>query len=341
MTYEVGLAVGIAVASALFYVGFRAPSLRMVILNTLAFLKGVPVVWVDSPALAAKVFKASTNKGVFIEHEFSEPAWLPAISMESIDDPRWSRMKANLVVLMKQLPSSADLQRITTAVTTEYVASHDVLCARGVVHITIASLFEWIFARPLPKDDADWIVDATNAWRMEIALKGKGDVALKQRFVDWTIAHIESTPTIYDLFGQQWRDAEYFSLILQPFFLSPSINISDIAVTVGSLVRRGEGETAPTDLIHKAIDMAHPFIIIERYLEHGLVVDGAMVIAPGTHVFVPIDNMTSDSAMRFGAGIRKCPGQFQGMALMLGIFQNDVITSPKFQPALHHNDMMT
>ncbi|EQC31258.1 hypothetical protein SDRG_10863 [Saprolegnia diclina VS20] len=322
------------VAGLSLYVGLRAPSMRTLLLTCLAWIKGVPIVWVDSPALAAKVLKASTYKGVFIERVYGEPAWFPIVSLESVDDPQWSRMKANLMHLMKKLPSSQALQTITARITDKYLAEHEILDSNGVVYITVAAFYEWIFAKAFP-DDAKFVCDSTWEWRKELALKGKGDMALKQRVVEWTVEQVKATPAIYEIFGEKWAEPEYFSLLLQPFFLSPAINVSDVAVTMGSLARREMLDENLGDTINKALDMAHPFVIAERFLEHGLETDD-IKIAPGTQVFIPMDYMTTDNVIRFGAGARKCPGQFQGTALMLGLFQKHVLESPKFQPALNH-----
>ncbi|OQR84257.1 gastricsin, aspartyl protease family A01A [Achlya hypogyna] len=334
MAYEYYLSAAVVVAAVSLYIGLRAPSVRTMLLTALAWLKGVPIVWVDSPALAAKVMKASTSKGVFIERIYGEPAWLPIVSLESVDEPQWSRMKANLMVLMKKLPSSQALQTITASVTDKYLAAHDVLDSQGVVYITVAAFYEWIFAKPFP-EDAGFVCDSTWEWRKELALKGKGDWALKQRVVQWTVEQVKATPTIYEIFGDKWEEPEYFSLLLQPFFLSPAINVSDVAVTMGSLAQRGMIDDNIGDMINKALDMAHPFVIAERFLEKGLTCE-EITIAPGTQVFIPMDIMTTDNVIRFGAGARKCPGQFQGTALMLGLFQDHVLKSPKFQPAVNH-----
>ncbi|OQR90826.1 hypothetical protein THRCLA_09194 [Thraustotheca clavata] len=334
MAYEFYIAAALVTGAISLYVGLRAPSMRTMLLTALAWIKGIPVVWVDEPALAAKVLKASTSKGLFIERIYGEPAWAPIVSLESVDDPQWSRMKANLMILMKKLPSSAELQTITSAITLDYLTSHEVIDSPGIVYITVASFYEWIFQRSFPKD-ATFVCDSSWEWRKELALKGKGDMALKQRVVEWILEQVKSTPWLYEVFGAKWEDPEYFSLLLQPFFISPAINVSDVAVTMGSLAKRNMIDDNLAEMINKALDMAHPFVISERYLEHGLVTDG-LNIAPGTQVFIPMDIMTTDNVIRFGAGARKCPGQYQGIALMLGIFQKQVLASEKFQPSQGH-----
>ncbi|OQS04417.1 hypothetical protein THRCLA_03344 [Thraustotheca clavata] len=186
--------------------------------------------------------------------------------------------------------------------------------------------------RPFP-ENAKFVCDATWEWRKELALKGKGDVQLKLRLVEWTVDQVKATPCLCDVFGAKWSELEYFSLLLQPFFISLAINVSDVDVTLGSLAQRQLIDTNLIDTINKALDMAHPFVIAGRYLEHGLVMDG-LNIALGTQVFIPMDIMTTDNVIRFGA--RKCPGQYQGLAIMSGLFQKHILTHAKFQPAVNH-----
>jgi hypothetical protein len=85
--------------------------------------------------------------------------------------------------------------------------------------------------------DREWepafqvLADASWEWRKEIAMRGKADMAVKQGAVKCVVEDLlwRHSPT-WVLFGEKWRKPEYFSLIMQPFIISPAINISDIAV---------------------------------------------------------------------------------------------------------------
>ncbi|CAK4705737.1 unnamed protein product [Aphanomyces euteiches] len=320
-----------AAAFVLHWIGMRAPSLRTIVFELLARIKGIPVVWIDEPALAAVVLKASSIKGEFLERTFSTPAWAPVISMESVDDPDWADMKLHLVTLMKALPPTTQLEEIAHRVTQDYMAKHDRVDANGLVWISIATFYEWIFQRPFPTS-CMFVCDATWEWRKQIAIKGQGDMALKLRTVEWIVDEVQNTSELHCLFGDAWREPACYSLLLQPFFISPAINISDIAVTIQKLYRP---DIPLATTINLAIDTAHPFVLLERYLEHG-VSDPLIEIAPGTHAFIPVDVMTTDSVIRFGAGPRKCPGAHVAMACMAGIFTRDLVGSPKFQPSVGH-----
>jgi hypothetical protein len=327
------MAVGIGVI--LFYVGFRAPSTRVLFFSAMAYLKGIPILWVDSPAMAARVLKVSSTKGKFIEHMLSAPAWKPVISLEAVDDPLWSEMKANFTVLMKTLATVQQLYNVTESITDKFLENNEILDSPGIVYITIAAFYEWIFDRPFP-EDATFVGDSTWEWRKELALKGKANSALKDRVVSWLLSEIRVTPALYDIFRDKWSDPAYYSLLLQPFFLSPAINVSDVAVTMRHLKGKSRGLEG-ADLINHALDISHPFVILERYLEHGLYSSTSeQLIPPKTHVFVPMDVMNSDNLIRFGAGARKCPGQHYAMAIMQAIFRPSVLEHVKFQPEKGH-----
>ncbi|KAF0715735.1 hypothetical protein As57867_003209, partial [Aphanomyces stellatus] len=313
-------------------IGFRAPSLRWLVFELLGRAKGIPIMWIESPAAATRVLKASTNKGEFLERIFSTPAWAPIISMESCDDPQWSAMKVNLVTLMKSLRPVSELQAIAHRLTTSFLQSHDVVDSPALSYLSVAAFYEWIFNRPFP-DSAMFVCEATWELRKQIAIKGECAMTTKLQVIDWIQAEIKATPALMALFGAKWDDPEYFSLLLQPFLISPAINITDIAVRLHQVYKP---HANVTDAIHFAIDTSHPFVLFERYLEHGVQLDDDVIIPPGTHVFMPVDAMVTDSVMRFGAGPRKCPGAHIGMACMLGMFTSEVLESPKFQPKLGH-----
>ncbi|RHY27900.1 hypothetical protein DYB32_006446 [Aphanomyces invadans] len=343
MLVNLSAAAGSFLAITLFFwlVNFRSLSLRWFIFEILGRLKGVPVVWIECPLAAARVMKGSSDKGVFLERTFSTPAWLPLLSIESVDGPQWRSMKANLVTFMQSLPPMAALQSITQRVTLESMATLDCVNADAIASISVAAFFEWIFQFKMPTALRDLVTAASWEWRKEIALKGVGDMALKRKAVDAIVLEILAAPHVCNVFGAaQWLQPEFHSLLLQPFLISPAINVADVAVQVHRLTtvdptHYPDTMQQATNLIHLAIDTAHPFVLFERYLPEGLQ-DDVVNIAPRTHVFMPVDVMKTDAIIRFGAGARKCPGAHLGMACMLGLFTKDVLGHAKFQPHVGH-----
>ena len=82
---------------------------------------------------------------------------------------------------------------------------------------------------------------------------------------------------LWELFGEKWREARYYSLVMQPFLLSPAINLGDVAVAMHS---------NPTMTPEQAMRAAHPFPILERFVGAGgaRLRDGSLVVPPNTQV---------------------------------------------------------
>jgi hypothetical protein len=97
----------------------------------------------------------------------------------------------------------------------------------------------------------------------------------------------------------------YYSLILQPFLISPAINIGDIMCSVAI-----NGPSCSYNL-DQCMRLMHPFPIFERFVEKSIQFKGS-VIPAGTHVIM----FTSDFPAHqnqvswpvFGAGTRACLG---------------------------------
>ncbi|CAF4539468.1 unnamed protein product, partial [Didymodactylos carnosus] len=136
----------------------------------------------------------------------------------------------------------------------------------------------------------DFVCKASWEWRKEIAAKGKADPLLKRRTIDWLIDLINQSDYL-QLFGEQWSTPEYYSIIMQPFILSPMINMSDIAV---SAYRR------PDLSVQELIHYYHPLPILERYIEKDISVfnDGvrSVLINANTQVFIQLDTIGQTGA---------------------------------------------
>lgn len=62
-----------------------------------------------------------------------------------------------------------------------------------------------------------------------VAVRGAGCMIKKNKAVQ-VILRLLRNSKYWSLFGDKWNDAEFFSLIAQPFIISPAINVCDIAV---------------------------------------------------------------------------------------------------------------
>ena len=85
----------------------------------------------------------------------------------------------------------------------------------------------------------------------------------------------EGHPGLWNLFGDLWAQPRYYSLILQPFLVSPAINVGDVAVAMC---------THPHLSLEAAMRQMHPFPIFERWVEDDVVVRGKVAVKAGTQV---------------------------------------------------------
>ncbi|GMG15366.1 unnamed protein product [Phytophthora fragariaefolia] len=333
------LAVVFAYVIATVMVGIRSQALRTLLLNLIAFFQGVNVKWVTDPDLAVRVLRASGDKGDLIETLLSLPAWRPVVSLESVNGEQWQRMKLRFTKLTQVLQPISELTTIFEMRGRELLASKTVIDALKLNELSVACFYEWVFEREFDHNKFAVVCHATWEWRKQLALKGVADCEVKQRTVEWCVEQVRRTPRLYEVFGEKWAEPEYYSLILQPFVISPSINLTDIAVAVAEWVKTTPvSQSITPDIIRQCVCRAHPFPVIERYFRYG---DTEVDIAPNTHILVPLDEMALDAFaagvdLTFGAGSRVCVGRHMAMKAMTGLFSDSFVRSDLFQPRLEH-----
>lgn len=331
---------------------------REFILNMFCTMQGRRYKWVREPNLAHRVLSSSSSKGIGVEQLLSTEAFLPVVSMESVIDEQWIRMKHNFVILKSHLPSLDALKAIAEEITEYYLEEegNQVINSPTLVELTVKIMRSWLFG--VPKEvEVDWmIIGAIEEYRKEIAVKGKGDPRLKLYVTQWIQDEIRSHKIIYEIFEEKWFSDEYWSLLLQPFFISPAINITDIAVTLtckefNEEFKLGENrlDSDMERIILCAINYKHPFPIFERWFPHGLKDGKQFIIQPNTHCFLPMDeigrNVCNNGAgntywSAFGAGKRACGGSDIAMTLCTKIFRVLLThrrSEEKFKPWIGHN----
>ncbi|KAL3674476.1 hypothetical protein V7S43_000424 [Phytophthora oleae] len=320
-------------------IGIRSQVLRALLLHLLAFCQGVKLKWVTDPDLAFQVLKSTADKGDLIESKLSLPVWDPVVSLESVNGEQWRRMKTQFMKLTQVLQPISELTTIFEARGRELLKTEAVVDALQLNILSVACFYEWIFEREFDTEKFADVCTATWEWRKQIALKGFADCGLKQRTVDWCVEEVRRTPRLYELFGEKWTEPEYYSLVLQPFVISPAINLTDVAVVVKEWVNvTSPTESITQELIRQCVCSAHPFPVVERYFRDG---DAEMNIPPNTHVLIPLDEMACDAFaagfdLTFGAGARVCVGRHMAMKAMAGLFTDSMVRSDKFQPRLNH-----
>uniref|UniRef100_H3H2M5 Uncharacterized protein n=1 Tax=Phytophthora ramorum TaxID=164328 RepID=H3H2M5_PHYRM len=199
--------------------------------------RGVRVKWITDPDLVIRVLKATSNKGDLIETLLSLPAWSPIVSLESVNGEQWQRMKACFTKVAQVLQPISHLGAIFETRGRELLESETVIDALKLNELSVACFYEWVFEREFGHEKFAVACQATWEWRKQLALKGVADSTVKQRTVEWCLEEIRRTPRLYDLFEEKWAEPEYFSLILQPFVISPAINQTDVVVAVKEWVQ--------------------------------------------------------------------------------------------------------
>ncbi|ETK74647.1 hypothetical protein L915_18587 [Phytophthora nicotianae] len=320
-------------------IGMRSQVLRALLLHVLALCQGVKLKWVTDPDLAFHVLKSTADKGEMIESRLALPAWSPVVSLESVNGEQWRRMKTQFMKLTQVLQPISQLTTIFESRGQELLKANVVIDALKLNELSVACFYEWVFEREFDSKKFAEVCQATWEWRKQIALKGFADCGVKKRTIEWCVEEIIRTPRLYDLFGEKWVKPEYYSLILQPFVLSPAINLTDVAVVVKEWIKTTPATQPVTpEIIRQCVCSAHPFPVVERYFPCG---DAAMDIAPNTHVLIPLDEMAGDAFaagvdLTFGAGSRVCVGRHMAMKAMVGLFTDSMVRSDKFQPRLNH-----
>lgn len=306
---------------------------RAIIFSLLGYKNGCRVMWVRDLNVAKQVLQNSSDKGSFIEEKLASPAWLPILSLESVNGETWKDLKSRFLIFQKYLPSAEKLSQVTHSILSNQDANVEI-DAKQVVHITVACFVKWIFDRDW--DPAwDFVCEASWEWRKEIAIKGKADGLLKRKTVDWIIDLINQSK-YRELFGEEWSKPEYYSIILQPFIISPMINFSDIAVS---------SHMRPELPINELIHYYHPFPILERYVSNEFVIctggGSPLVVKENTQVFIPLDQIGQYERFDpkvwspFGFGPRKCSGTQYAIAF-LTTFLTYYKNNPKFVPQKNH-----
>lgn len=286
--------------------------------------------------------KASVQKGHALEKYIASPAWLPLLSLESIDGPIWRSMRTQFDFLLVKLSPLKVFKDITLRHSQAIYSrcqdtSTAVIDAMVVAEFTMTVMLEYLFGVTwLPEFRI--LIYAAWEWRKEIAVRGKADMKLKQTAIEFFIEKLLKPSKLWLIFGDNWYEPEYYSLLLQPFIISPCINMGDIACAIDSY---------PALEVEASIRLLHPFPIFERYVETDVCnPDGTLLVAGGTQVVMFTNDFnTADSDPNwpiFGSGFRSCAGAKYASILihsMKNEWMKPTISSRNiFQPKVGHFD---
>lgn len=281
-----------------------------------------------------KILQLKT-KGKFIEYYVATPAWKPIISLESCDNEEWIMLKTNFMFFISHLEKNELLYENIDITLQKYIKEGKTIDSSIISKIVCIGFCSFLFNYDLSEYELDILYQSSLEWRKEISLKGKGDYSIKLKAIDIILQIIKKTKHIYDVFGDKWDNPEYYSVIMQPFIISPMINVSDIMTNYQILLNNekiGINEKITNDLIDKIIYSNHPFPILERY-------DSVKNI----QYFIPLDMLTNyenydnnTKILSFGYGPRRCAGtqyMYKILEILLNGYQEN---TSLFNPIKNH-----
>jgi hypothetical protein len=278
------------------------------------------------------------TKGNFIEYQIATPAWEPIISLESVDNDKWAEVKKNFLNFTSIFNVDNKINLISNYIekyTNEYLNQNQIIDSKLISKITVRSFCKFLFDIEINPNDLEILYQASIEWRKEIAIKGKGNMDIKLTAIKIILNYIKNNNKIYLIFNEDWDKPEYYSVILQPFIISPMINISDIMVSVQLLSEKSlisNNELISNDLINKIIYSYHPFPILERFDP-----------STNTQYFIPLDQLAnfqnySDlyKNLVFGTGPRRCSGQLYAYVILRKFIHLYFQNQKNFNPLLNH-----
>ena len=292
-------------------------------------IRGQPLQIVRDVETAMAVLRASDVKGAGLERYVATPAWRPVLSLESIDGPQYEGMVRDFHAMLKVLPPPAALQPISLRAVRALKASGAPIDADAMARLSLEVFLEYVFGKgAADAATLDTLVHASWEWRKEIAVKGKGDPAVKQAAVEAVVAMLRRCKPLWALHGERWAQSEYYSLLMQPFILSPSINVGDIAVAIKT----------HTDLpLQAAMRLMHPFPVLERFVATDVVVRGRVAVRAGTQVIMFTSDFRGSTVQWpvFGAGPRGCAGSNLALTFLKHV-REELLPLPQFVPEHGH-----
>lgn len=307
---------------------------RMALFHVLGWLHGFRVTHVRDAADAVAVLKASHTKGKALEQRVACPAWAPVLSLESVDGPVWRALHADFLKVQRLVPPVQRLELVAARNVAQLraaaAAAGRPIDANDLAKLTLSTFVEYLF------DGVTWndathgvLVQASWEWRRALAMRGAADEAVKRRAIAVLVQQLLPGSRYWALFGDEWQQPRHYSLIMQPWLLSPTINTGDIMVAVAS---------HPHLSLEDAVRQAHPFPILERFVAEPVTLPASGAVVPAHTQVIMFPDEWRASPLKwpvFAAGRRSCLGATHARA-WLKVLHARLCGDPLFRPALHH-----
>lgn len=311
-----------------------------------------------------KQFLKGSDKGFLIEELFACPAWSPILSIESVNGKMWETLKNNILNFKEHIPSIYKLGLIAKKEADELLIKKEIIDSKLISKKTLKIFLKWLFCEnhlttntnkennndkqktyenTFVNNDFDFINQFISEdflermylnglqWRMELALKKKGNPIKKVDLIN-TIIEILKKSKFKNLLD--WEKPENYSIIMQPFIVSPMINFADISVAMKNNLDQYDKSEEFLGFLDHCLFVEHPFPIIERYNKDTntqYIIDQRIM----KETFPIEDKKEVMKTLNFGTGIRSCLGKYFAKELFKNFFI-DLIEKDFFQPHVGH-----
>ena len=235
--------------------------------------------------------------------------------------------KCPFMQMQRTIGGGASGESNTAGRSTPVSDASPVIDADDVARLSLSVFIEYLFGREWePKFET--LLAASWEWRKEIAVRGRADPGVKKAAVELVVDDLIKNSHLWDLFGKKWREPRYYSLIMQPFLVSPAINVGDIAVAM---------KAHPDLALEPAMRRMHPFPIFERWVDKDVVVDGRIAVRADTQVIMFTSDFANSKHLwpAFGTGPRACAGTSMALGVLNAIHQK-MLGRPGFEPERGH-----
>jgi len=270
----------------------------------------------DSHPLGKKII-GEKRKGQSLEYLIASPVWFPLINVESVDGPVWKRLRQLVLQILKVTKFKTQIPEIIHRQVCEF--SQDTRVTNEfLTRLNINVIWELLFkTRPSEQIVID-MAHLVEHMRGSIAMKIKkmdDEGALKYQCMRYILNATKNIPELQAIADEAEYEIEFCCAVLQPFFVSPGINIADIFIPLlqnasksPCLCRCLEDVGMAKNLIAETIFIKHPFPILERDLSKNI-----GPFKKNSHVFV----MNLDGRAE---GTEYCPKRWEDSKFYRGNF---------------------
>jgi len=216
-------------------------------------------------------------KGDALEYLMASPSWYPLINVESVDGPVWARMRSTVQELLATTDFETRIGPIVKEIVDRELKEDSRITNKVLTTLNMRIMWKLVFGLDASEQLCNEMCDLTDLLRGEIAQKtpsterGQKLKAKMMKIVSETAA---TNPRVQHIWKKSEYEREFICSVLQPFFVSPFINITDIYVPLLNAVNETpclqaclQDKHMTKNLIFESIFKSHPFPILERDLK--------------------------------------------------------------------------